>query len=648
MSFINKFAWSGVAVVLAAVLALGLMSQTASAATTVTAGAKTVSIATNTATGTGACTILSSLVLTEAAAGDTTNGQTIILTTPAAGGWSWCSAGSVAVAANSGATPLTTAPTVAVVTTSATVLTATTTGVSAGGPAKFTWSSLGIRPDTAASATGNVALTGTGVTANAAAIVITAGGSMTAAYSINPLRLLAPGATCDATAMALYATQPQSVPADGSAGWVMCGLVLDDSGNPAGGAGVTFTTSLGIVSTGTAKSVLAVSNSTGYVTSTYRGQGNVTATDTLVATYSLKNAVATQSITLVPASGGTAAKITIGGPNLLAVGPTVTNVSPGYVSPTIGARTYVWIQDGSGLGVNGQVALISVDRGSIVAGMDQACAGVTAKSITGTTATVAQVLNGTTQSGTIAFTLCTNQLDAPGKVTVTAQNVTTTMANATLSISNAGRPAKITATATGNSIQATIVDAAGNNVADGTPARFTMSANAGAVSTTCTTTTNGSASAVVALIGATGTVIVSTDWNETGATVPGCAAANAGNQTAAVTATTGAQTVAASVSVPGGTSTGATTPPVAGAGSISSGSVPAAGGFGLIVASGDIKGVVTASGCPSASAAFWATVNGNFVTYVPGTTITAVNADFLAASPNGILPAATPLIAKCK
>ena len=46
--------------------------------------------------------------------------------------------------------------------------------------------------------------------------------------------------------------------------------------------------------------------------------------------------------------------------------------------------------------------------------------------------------------------------------------------------------------------------------------------------------------------------------------------------------------------------------------------------------------------------ALWATVNGNFVTYVPGTTITAVNADFLAAFPGGILPAGTPLIGKCK
>ena len=651
MSFINKFAWSGVAVVLAAVLALGLMSQTASAATTVAAGAKTVSIATNTATGTGACTILSSLVLSEAAATDTTNGQTFILTTPA--GWSWCSAGSVAVASVSGAAPATAFPTVAVVTTSATVLTATTTGVSATNPVKFTWSSLGIRPDTAASATGNVALTGTGATAAPAAIVITAAGSMTGAYTITPLRLLAPGTTCDATGMALYATQPQIVPADGSAAWVICGLVLDDSSNAASGAGVTFTVSLGIVSTGTAKSVLAVSNSTGYVTTTYRGQGNVSATDTVVATYSLKNAVATQSVTLVPASGGTASKIVVATPQSLAIAASITDTSPNYVGSTVGTFGSLQVQDASGLGVNSQVVLISVDRGAIVAGQATTCVGggVTAKSITATTATVAPLTGASTAAGTATFTVCANQKDAPGKITVTAQNISTTMANGTSTITQSGRPVKIAATVSGNTISVMVTDTAGNPVADATPVRFLISTNAGAVSPACAPTTNGAASGVAALNAATGTVIVTTDWNETGANASTCgtAAVAATNVASAVSGSAGAQTLQSTVSLPSGTTSGGTTtPPVAGAGSISSGSVPAAGGFGLIVASGDIKGVVTASGCPAASAAFWATVNGNFVTYVPGTTITAVNADFLAASPNGILPAATPLIAKCK
>ena len=45
--------------------------------------------------------------------------------------------------------------------------------------------------------------------------------------------------------------------------------------------------------------------------------------------------------------------------------------------------------------------------------------------------------------------------------------------------------------------------------------------------------------------------------------------------------------------------------------------------------------------------AVYATLAGFFITYVPGTTITAVNAAFNAAFPNG-LPSGTPLTGKCK
>jgi len=262
------------------------------------------------------------------------------------------------------------------------------------------------------------------------------------------------------------------------------------------------------------------------------------------------------------------------------------------------------------------------------------------KSITLTTvATDKLTSGGAATPGAADFILCpvtSTSVDAPGKATVTVQNISTSMANATSSMTIANRPAKVTAVASGNAITATVVDSAGNVVADGTPIRFTMSTNAGAVSVTCTTSTNGAASSVVALIAASGTVIVSSDWSETVGTQATCAAA-------------GAQQIAASVTVPGGTSTGGTTPPpTPGAGSISSGSIPAAGGFGLIVAGGKLSDVVTATGCPVATMALWATVNGNFVTYVPGTSIAAVNADFNAAFPGGTLPAGTPLIGKCK
>jgi hypothetical protein len=95
---------------------------------------------------------------------------------------------------------------------------------------------------------------------------------------------------------------------------------------------------------------------------------------------------------------------------------------------------------------------------------------------------------------------------------------------------------------------------------------------------------------------------------------------------------------------PGGTGTA----PAGGSGTIVSGSIPKTGGFGLVVfGGGTVQQLVTATGCPTATMAVWATVAGNFVVYVPGTTIGAVNADFMAAFPGGNIPANTALLGKC-
>ena len=113
--------------------------------------------------------------------------------------------------------------------------------------------------------------------------------------------------------------------------------------------------------------------------------------------------------------------------------------------------------------------------------------------------------------------------------------------------------------------------------------------------------------------------------------------------TATGTATSTATATATATATGTATAT-ATVPP--GIGRIQSGNVPG-NGFGLIVASGRIADIVVASGCPAATSAFWATINGDFVTYVPGTAISAVNEAFLRAFPNGVLPASTPLVGKC-
>jgi hypothetical protein len=83
-------------------------------------------------------------------------------------------------------------------------------------------------------------------------------------------------------------------------------------------------------------------------------------------------------------------------------------------------------------------------------------------------------------------------------------------------------------------------------------------------------------------------------------------------------------------------------------GRILSGSVPGDGGFGIVVYSGGTYDeLVTAAGCPVARVAFWVTVSGTFIVYVPGTTVGAVNAPFEGAFPNRTIPPFTPFIGRC-
>lgn len=82
-------------------------------------------------------------------------------------------------------------------------------------------------------------------------------------------------------------------------------------------------------------------------------------------------------------------------------------------------------------------------------------------------------------------------------------------------------------------------------------------------------------------------------------------------------------------------------------GTIISGSIPVSGGFGLFVFGGGTnQQLLTASGCPQATATFYSTNNGGFVVYIPGSGVQAVNAAWNALYTNGI-PATTALIGKC-
>ena len=220
------------------------------------------------------------------------------------------------------------------------------------------------------------------------------------------------------------------------------------------------------------------------------------------------------AIDLTAPTGSTAAKVAITVPTELSVSPTQTNVSPGYTSPKTSTNFAVQVTDAAGLGVNGQVVLVSTDKGAVVAGHGATC--TTAKAATVTTANGVLTVGGSSQAGAIQLTYCGNQLDAAGQATITVTNISTAMPNATTTIATAGRPGKVAATFTNGVIAVVVTDANGNNVADNTPVLFTISSTAGAVSNTCNLTSNGKASSAVSLNSGAGSVIVSAGYNESG------------------------------------------------------------------------------------------------------------------------------------
>jgi hypothetical protein len=82
-------------------------------------------------------------------------------------------------------------------------------------------------------------------------------------------------------------------------------------------------------------------------------------------------------------------------------------------------------------------------------------------------------------------------------------------------------------------------------------------------------------------------------------------------------------------------------------GKIVGGAIPASGGVGLVVYGGGSKEeLFAASGCPKATAVFWASQDGKFVTYIPAATVAVVNAAWDDAFPEGI-PAGTALVGRC-
>lgn len=99
---------------------------------------------------------------------------------------------------------------------------------------------------------------------------------------------------------------------------------------------------------------------------------------------------------------------------------------------------------------------------------------------------------------------------------------------------------------------------------------------------------------------------------------------------------------ASATATPTATATAETTQALTG------GTVPPEGGFGLAVfRGGAVDDLVASTGCPVSTMVLYFTVNGSFVTFIPGSSVAAVNASFLLAFPGGSLPAKTAFLGKC-
>lgn len=89
------------------------------------------------------------------------------------------------------------------------------------------------------------------------------------------------------------------------------------------------------------------------------------------------------------------------------------------------------------------------------------------------------------------------------------------------------------------------------------------------------------------------------------------------------------------------------TSPIGSTARFTGGSIPSTG-FGFAVFGGGTNAdLLTASGCPRTSAAFWVTRDGEFIGYVPGASVSAVNERWNALF-NGNIPPNTPVVGKCR
>lgn len=324
-----------------------------------------------------------------------------------------------------------------------------------------------------------------------------------------------------------------TITADGVIPYSLCIYVEDPStGLPLDGAPVEVRTTVGTVGmSGTSRySGFLFTTGGGLTSISYRGDGKSFGGDTAVASYAGGRAFAVETIELTPPAGRYPARVVVSPLDSALIAGNSTHPTAPYASPAPGLDVAVQVIDTGERGVNGQTLLVRSDSARLVANpafgqtAAVACAGAGAPALILTTADTNRLTrSGVLMPGTANFSVCADSDRAPGEVVIRVESMTTALPTEELRGRHVGRPHTIGMQLDGTALTATVTDAGGQPVVDGTPVHLILPSAAGALSASCLTTRGGVVTATVALAMSPATVVASATYNERGAAAS-CAA----------------------------------------------------------------------------------------------------------------------------
>ena len=424
---LKKHIWKGLAVAAAFVLSTGLVTQSAFAASTVTQQAVgTVWLGTGTAAGVPAPpapfnttsfeALATNLVITESGPGQFAPGSTLTLLVPNAT-WIFDAATPPSVSGTNGLAATATA--------AAGVYTITFNTASTVSGGVLTVS--------------NIRLQSVGATGTAGDIL--SGGTTTQIAAGTVLGHVDP----TSTKINIVATPDATVSSDGTDSATLTFTVRGATNNLLPSVLVNVTVSRGtlsVTSSTTASSACATSAAGAACTLTFRGNGTTGSAQVTATTGSPNEAVATFTATVGTSNQSPTAVKFFSANNSAHVAASSQSV---YTSPTVGARVRFQVTGGSSDGVNGELIQATVDKGYIVQGDSSGTGPASPGSCSGNNTTASDTshgpvsIDGTDYSGIVEFTVCAKS-GTTGAIKVTAKNLSTTMADASTTVTAAGVP----------------------------------------------------------------------------------------------------------------------------------------------------------------------------------------------------------------